>query len=234
MRRHHTVPTREGYGQTFDDVRRMLGLSMGGLACLAVAFGLGLMVGKRSVVVDAGDHASEAVPQDRIAQLEAQKTRHEQLQFFEHLSAVSPSNSIAVASPQPAAPARVAVSKPVSKPEGVESAGVRVQQIRREPTSTASAEGTSVARPPGLDAGPARHGDYTVQVSAFKSFAEADAFAAGLQRKGFKPFIVTSHIPSKGTWYRVRIGRFMSSADASSAKMTLAQADIPAWVLRTE
>jgi cell division septation protein DedD len=86
----------------------------------------------------------------------------------------------------------------------------------------------------GLARGPAQSGEFTVQVSAYQSMAEASAFMASLKRKGFAPFVVKAEIAGKGTWYRVRIGRFVSEADATRAKAILAAADVPAWVLRME
>ena len=38
----------------------------------------------------------------------------------------------------------------------------------------------------------------------------------------------------RGTWYRVRLGRFAKQADAAKAKGVLAAADIPAWVLKVQ
>jgi cell division protein FtsN len=64
--------------------------------------------------------------------------------------------------------------------------------------------------------------------------AEASAFAAALERKGFKPFIVSATIQGKGTWYRVRMGRFSTEILAQQGKGMLTRADIPAWVLRAE
>ena len=70
---------------------------------------------------------------------------------------------------------------------------------------------------------------------AVRAFAaEARAYSASLERKGFKPFIVTGKVRGKGTWYRVRLGRFTSESQATEGKLLLARADIPAWVLKTE
>jgi len=73
-----------------------------------------------------------------------------------------------------------------------------------------------------------------VQVSAFQSKSEAAAFSSSLERKGYKPFVVRSTIRDRGTWYRVRLGRFFEEESATEGKRLLAANDIPAWVLRTE
>lgn len=61
-------------------------------------------------------------------------------------------------------------------------------------------------------------GQWTVQLSAYQERGEADRFAAGLRDKGYAPYIVEATIPGKGTWYRVRMGRF-GSKDAASRYM---------------
>lgn len=106
---------------------------------------------------------------------------------------------------------------------------------------TADAEDTALSKDPpdpsvraALDQGPASHGEFTVQVSSFTTEREANAAAASLRRKGFTPFIVSSDVAKRGTWYRVRLGRFTKQADAAKAKGILASADIPAWVLKVQ
>lgn len=58
-------------------------------------------------------------------------------------------------------------------------------------------------------------GQWTVQLSAYQERGEADRFAAGLRDKGYAPYILEATIPGKGTWYRVRMGRFGSKESAS-------------------
>ncbi|MFZ5443249.1 MAG: SPOR domain-containing protein [Myxococcota bacterium] len=61
-------------------------------------------------------------------------------------------------------------------------------------------------------------GSWTLQLSAYQDRGEADRFAAGLRDKGYAPYIVEANIPGKGTWFRVRMGRF-ASKDAASRYM---------------
>lgn len=56
----------------------------------------------------------------------------------------------------------------------------------------------------------AADGQWTLQLSAYQDKAEADHFAATLRDRGYAPFIVDAAVPGKGTWYRVRMGRFPS------------------------
>lgn len=58
-------------------------------------------------------------------------------------------------------------------------------------------------------------GSWTMQLSAYQDRAEADRFAAGLRDKGYAPYIIEAKVTGKGTWYRVRMGRFPSKDAAS-------------------
>ncbi len=51
-------------------------------------------------------------------------------------------------------------------------------------------------------------GQWTLQLSAYQDRAEADRYVAGLRDKGYAPYVVEANVPGKGTWYRVRMGRF--------------------------
>jgi cell division septation protein DedD len=59
---------------------------------------------------------------------------------------------------------------------------------------------------------------YTLQISSFEDKVEADALVAKLEAAGLKPFVATSDVKGKGTFYRVRVGDYGSKGDASAAK----------------
>ena len=59
---------------------------------------------------------------------------------------------------------------------------------------------------------------FTLQVSSFRSRKEAGAMIHKLEIKGFKPYLMTSYIPKRGMWYRVRVGAFGSWGTAMGAK----------------
>jgi len=64
---------------------------------------------------------------------------------------------------------------------------------------------------------PAGHdGNYQLQVSSFKTHEEADKFAQELRVRGHKAYVITANVPSRGTWYRVRVGPFPTQAAASA------------------
>jgi cell division septation protein DedD len=62
-------------------------------------------------------------------------------------------------------------------------------------------------------------GAWTLQLSAYQDKAEAERFAAGLRDKGYAPYIVQAEVAGKGTWFRVRMGRF-GSKDAASTYLS--------------
>ena len=69
----------------------------------------------------------------------------------------------------------------------------------------------------GAQSAPAGHdGNYQLQVSSFKTREEADAFAQQLRVRGHKAYVIQANVPSRGTWYRVRVGPFPTQAAASA------------------
>jgi len=64
-------------------------------------------------------------------------------------------------------------------------------------------------RPTAPPAGP----EFSLQVAAFKTNREAQALASGLKKRGFDV-----RVAHQGTWYRVRIGRYATRAEATSAQ----------------
>jgi cell division septation protein DedD len=76
-----------------------------------------------------------------------------------------------------------------------------------------AAEGASAGGP----VSPAgREGGYQLQVSSFRTQAEADTFSGQLRARGHKAYVVEARVPGRGTWYRVRIGPFTSQHAAAT------------------
>jgi cell division protein FtsN len=59
---------------------------------------------------------------------------------------------------------------------------------------------------------------FTLQLSSFQARAEAQAFFDELASAGFEPYIVEAQVVGRGTWYRVRLGRYGSYQEALTAK----------------
>ena len=62
---------------------------------------------------------------------------------------------------------------------------------------------------------------YTVQVSAFEEPAGAEKLADQLKQKGYASYTQVKTIPGKGTWYRVRVGRYEGRAEAENTAKIL-------------
>jgi cell division septation protein DedD len=57
-------------------------------------------------------------------------------------------------------------------------------------------------------------GKYTVQIASFPQMEEAQRMEQSLKSKSLPAFIQKTDLPGKGTWYRVRIGRFTTLEQA--------------------
>ena len=55
---------------------------------------------------------------------------------------------------------------------------------------------------------------YTVQVSSHQEKTAAEDEVKKMKQNGYAAFIVSSELPGKGTWYRVRLGSFSNKAAA--------------------
>lgn len=56
----------------------------------------------------------------------------------------------------------------------------------------------------------------TIQVASLKNSKAADEIVAKLRGKGYPAYRISSNIPEKGIWHRVRIGSFKDKAEAGS------------------
>jgi cell division septation protein DedD len=66
---------------------------------------------------------------------------------------------------------------------------------------------------------------YTVQVAAVKVAKDADRLVAQLKKKGYPAFRTISKVKDKGIWFRVRVGKYKSRAEASSTLKKLNKSD---------
>ena len=55
---------------------------------------------------------------------------------------------------------------------------------------------------------------YTVQIAAYQEKEMAEEDVKKMKTRGYAAFIVSSTMPDKGTWYRVRLGSFPNKAAA--------------------
>jgi cell division septation protein DedD len=55
---------------------------------------------------------------------------------------------------------------------------------------------------------------YTLQIASYQDKQAAEDEVKKMKKQGYAAFIVSSLLPEKGTWYRVRLGSFTSKAAA--------------------
>lgn len=98
--------------------------------------------------------------------------------------------------------------------------GTRDAKAAREAAAPAGAKEpraaeTAAAQPAAKPAiAPPQGPSFTVQVASLPNRAEAEALAARLRKQGLSPWVAEADIPGKGTFYRVRVGRFSSREQA--------------------
>ena len=190
-----------------------------GLASLALMFGLGYRVGKREVELKENT--------SRIHDIKKQQLESEPLTFYTSLTKdgrkKTPAPIAAVLRPGPTIASPTLLDSP---PSDLQQALSRLQTT------------TAILQPKNDELlavdNNAEVTDYTIQVSAFPSQAEAKIYAGYLQQKGYIPDIVEIQIPNKGIWHRVRIGHYKNIKEAERAKMQLAQTDITGWVVKRQ
>ena len=72
---------------------------------------------------------------------------------------------------------------------------------------------------------------YTLQVGAFQDKGQAIKMVNKLRGKGYPVYIVSSNIPMKGMWHRVRIGHFQDIKDAKKLGLTIEMKErLPTYV----
>jgi cell division septation protein DedD len=121
------------------------------------------------------------------------------------------------AKPAPTAPEVAVVSpparaEPAHKPdagsEESEEPEVAIAENHKEPPRPQTApllkDGSAEPTP----------ASFAVQVKATQSSDEAEKFAAKLRSKGYHATVAEADVPGKGRWYRVRVGRFETRAQA--------------------
>jgi cell division protein FtsN len=187
------------------DTRQILTLTFVGLIALGGVFVLGVAVGKK---LGADEKVSQ--PVDLLSQLDAKS--QPQLTYQEELtkdppkptkpppSEPAPKAEVAIESAKPAEPA------PSPVPPKEEPVPTRTAMPERDAGNLK--EAIARAQHPPVEA--SADGSWTLQLSAYQDKAEADRFAADLRGRGYAPYVVEAHVAGKGTWYRVRMGRFPS------------------------
>ena len=201
---------------------------LGAVVVGVAIFWLGVQIGKGQSDTGLPEEWQAAVPADQ-APAEAEE---EPLEFYETVQ--EPTSQPQVAAGEPAAAAvdpqttsePATTSEPDPPPARVEEAETPVAPTppASTPASTPS-RSTMPAHDPSLATG------WVVQVRSTTDKADADALQARLAGDGFPAFVVSADVQSE-TYYRVRVGRYLSQADARTVESRLqGRSDIEStWV----
>ena len=65
---------------------------------------------------------------------------------------------------------------------------------------------------------------FTLQLSSFQDREEADAFLSSVKAAGYQAYVTSADVSGKGTFYRVRLGRYGSMDAANEAKTEVEKA----------
>lgn len=235
MRDSHRL--KEKYELSLDS-RQIVTLTVASLVVLGGVFVLGVVVGKKlsaesqkldqpADILSAADQKTEALAQADKAQ---PLTFQEELtkRAPEPVPAPEPVKNVIVLkpaelTPKPPEPAKVEepVEPKVAEAKVAEVKPVLPETPKSEPVATRTNDAGALKEAFGkVQKGPeaptpSAEGSWTLQLSAYQDKAEAERFAAGLRDKGYAPFIIEANVAGKGTWFRVRMGRF-GSKDAAS------------------
>jgi cell division septation protein DedD len=237
------------------DTRQMVFLIAGYCFLCVLVFALGIVVGRATTPADtvaetqapaptqAVDQPTKGRPElstgSRIALMPASEPKHQTAQVpefaFSPTLPESPPTSKSD-SPSVLAPAR---SKPAAAPEvtpGSEPpAGPPKAEERREPeprrpaVAAESKPKAAAATRVSLNQG----GDYTIQVSSFRSMEQASDLKGRLSKKGYAAYVQSVELSDKGTWHRVRVGNYHDKEGAERVAGDLrSRESLPATVMK--
>lgn len=224
------------------DSRQVFYLFFGGAIVMCLVFVLGVMVGKRVEARAHLDRPAISAARDPLAALDRLATDGpNELSFRQALTGgstpageverqIARLEKLRTTANQPAsrgkpaelAPKVASDTEPVAKPDH-KTAPPPEKEPRpaSEPRPAASASAPRPATSPS-DVAPAdtepKKGRFTLQLSAFRERAEADAFLAEVKAAGFAAYVTEAHVEDKGTFFRVRLGSYPSYDAAVVAK----------------
>ena len=70
-----------------------------------------------------------------------------------------------------------------------------------------------------------RQGRYAIQIGSYQNKERANALIDTLKKKGYHAYLVTTVIPKKGTFYRIRVGHYKTREEAEKYSSEMKQKD---------
>ena len=99
---------------------------------------------------------------------------------------------------------------------------------KRVATAEVNAKPAPAARPVSGQAG-----DYTVQVSSFRSLDQASDLKGRLSKRGYSAYVQSVDLSERGTWHRVRVGNYRDKDGAERVASDIrSRESLPAIVTR--
>lgn len=206
------------------DGRQVFYLFFGGAVIACLVFVLGVMVGRRVEArahVDGGAATTAARdPLTALDQLDA--TARADMSFRSTLAGGKPAaavdeaaKAIDAARAEKDAAAKAAAAEAAAKQEAAKQAAARPPVAKVEAvTEEVKVEPVKAPEPaPDPD-----KGRFTLQLSSFKDKTEAESFQWELKQAGYRAYLVEADVPGKGTFWRVRFGKYKQYEDALAAK----------------
>jgi len=93
--------------------------------------------------------------------------------------------------------------------------------VARVPKETAVKKPPIAAQKTSAAVGPGTKLRYTLQIASYQDKDMAEDEVKKMKTQGYAAFVVSSQVPDKGTWYRVRLGSFSNKAAAEKLQKEL-------------
>ncbi|HSB08618.1 MAG TPA: SPOR domain-containing protein [Blastocatellia bacterium] len=133
--------------------------------------------------------------------------------IYQPMTGGEPKAATITSIPEQSAPV-AEVTKPGSSSSATDAQSLAPTRSAETPTAPSSAEQTPEANEATSNTG--ERGRFSLQAAAFPTRAAADEFAEKLKRTGVPSYVLSADMGKRGTWYRVRVGRFESAEAARS------------------
>ena len=201
------------------DNRQIFLIFLASAVILALVFSLGVVVGKRI-----GPPTISAPPTDPLALLDKMSKGEpvdENLTF--HTALTKEAEEVQLGANAVDGSSGDVKAKP---------AGEKVEEKKEAKAAPVPAKKASSQQPPAKKKAsedstePGAKGkkeSFSLQLSAFQERHEAEQFMLKLKQSGLKPYMVTTSIPGRGIWFRVRVGDYSNWEDALVAKENFEQ-----------
>lgn len=131
-------------------------------------------------------------------------------------SSVAAAASAAPPSPPPPTDRLSVVPLPAQIPAQSVLEATPVVTRPRDALTKAASDSGQIVTAAAPSAGPGHDGGYQLQVSSFRTQAEANDFADQLRARGHKSYVQEAHVLGRGTWFRVRVGPFATQHAAAT------------------